>query len=264
MAASLDQGVASREQPIPIVKSSPFDEFVRRHGTIPRRGMFGYFVHEFGRRIVSGAFPPGTTLPNEPELVDKFGISRTVVREAMKCLAGKGLVDIRTRVGTRVRERRLWHHLDIDVMVWYCETSPSADIMRSIGDIRRAIEPEAAVRAARRATEADIGRIAAALREIEAAIGDPNAAGDADLDFHAAIFAATHNPFYAQMVELIAVAIYATRTTLPPAQIVSGQTRTLPLHKAVHDAIAAHDAEGALTASRRLVESWRYGREAEA
>ena len=105
-----------------IVTQSPFDAFVRKYGTIPRRGVFGYFVHELGRRIVGGHYPVGTTLPNEPDLVEQFGISRTVIREAMKCLAGKGLVEIKTRVGTRVKERANWHHLDTDVMVWYYET----------------------------------------------------------------------------------------------------------------------------------------------
>ena len=80
-----------------IVTQSPFDAFVRKYGTIPRRGVFGYFVHELGRRIVGGDYPVGATLPNEPDLVEQFGISRTVIREAMKCLAGKGLVEIKTR-----------------------------------------------------------------------------------------------------------------------------------------------------------------------
>ena len=120
------------ERPGSIVVHSPFDDFVRKFGTTQRRGIFGYFVHDLGRRIVGGEYPPGATLPNEPDLVAKFGISRTVIREAMKCLAGKGLVEIKTRVGTRVRDRSAWHHTDTDVMVWYYETGPSLEFMRSI------------------------------------------------------------------------------------------------------------------------------------
>src|ERR1700754_3825717 len=164
-----------------IVTQSPFDAYVRKYGTIPRRGVFGYFVHELGRRIVGGDYPVGATLPNEPELVEQFSISRTVVREAMKCLAGKGLVEIKTRVGTRVRERSSWHHLDTDVMVWHYETGPSVEIMQAIKDLRRVLEPEAAARAAMRATEDDLASIHAAYLEMEAWIGDVDANADADL-----------------------------------------------------------------------------------
>ncbi|MBB3610306.1 FadR/GntR family transcriptional regulator [Rhizobium sp. BK602] len=240
-----------------IVTQSPFDAYVRKYGTIPRRGVFGYFVHELGRRIVGGTYPVGTTLPNEPELVEQFGISRTVIREAMKCLAGKGLVEIKTRVGTRVKERSNWHHLDTDVMVWYYETGPSVEIMRSIKDLRRVLEPEATARAATRGTDEDIATIAAAYEDLTTTIGDINVNADADLRFHTAIFAATHNMIYAQLIDLIAVAIYANRTLSSHDEVAEGQKRALPYHKAILDAIVARDPDAALKASHRLLDSWR-------
>lgn len=239
-----------------IVTQSPFDAFVRKYGTIPRRGVFGYFVHELGRRIVGGDYPVGTTLPNEPDLVEQFGISRTVIREAMKCLAGKGLVEIKTRVGTRVKERSNWHHLDTDVMVWYYETGPSVEIMRSIKDLRLALEPEATARAALRRTESDIAAIKSAYEEMASTIGDVNSNADADLRFHTAIFAATHNMIYSQLIDLIAVGIYANRTLSGHEDIAEGQRRALPLHKAILDAILAQDTNAAIKASRNLLEAW--------
>jgi DNA-binding FadR family transcriptional regulator len=239
-----------------IVTQSPFDAFVRKYGTIPRRGVFGYFVHELGRRIVSGDYPVGATLPNEPDLVEQFGISRTVIREAMKCLAGKGLVEIKTRVGTRVKERSNWHHLDTDVMVWYYETGPSVEIMRSIKDLRLALEPEATARAALRRTDSDIAAINSAYEEMASTIGDINSNADADLRFHTAIFAATHNMIYSQLIDLIAVGIYANRTLSGHEDIAEGQKRSLPLHKAILDAIIAQDADAAIKASRNLLDAW--------
>ncbi|NTG50504.1 FadR family transcriptional regulator [Agrobacterium rhizogenes] len=239
-----------------IVTQSPFDAYVRKYGTIPRRGVFGYFVHELGRRIVGGSYPVGATLPNEPDLVEQFGISRTVIREAMKCLAGKGLVEIKTRVGTRVKERANWHHLDTDVMVWYYETGPSAEIMRSIRDLRRVLEPEATARAATRGSDADIAAIAAAYEDMVSTLGDININADADLRFHTAIFAATHNMVYAQLIDLIAIAIYANRTLSSHDEVAEGQKRALPYHKAILDAIAARDPEAALKASHHLLDSW--------
>ena len=248
------------DDPKVIITTSPYDEFVKRHGTIQRRGIFGYFVHSLGRRIVGGEFPVGSTLPNEPELVEQFGISRTVIREAMKCLAGKGLVEIKTRIGTRVRDPQFWHHTDTDVMVWYYETGPSIEIMRSIKDLRRVLEPEATARAASRGTDADIDKIRLAYLAMEAAIGDIQTYGDADLRFHSAIFAATQNLIYSQLIDLIAVAIYANRALSPVDVVIAGQHKSLPFHKVILDAIIARDPDAASAASHRLLDSWRVAR----
>jgi len=242
-----------------IISQSPYDDFVKRHGTIQRRGIFGYFVHAMGRRIIGGEFAPGATLPNEPELVEQYGISRTVVREAMKCLAGKGLVEIKTRVGTKVRDRAEWHHTDTDVLVWYYEMGPSVEIMRSIKDLRLVLEPEAAARAASRGTDEDIAKIRRACETMAATVGDIHAHADADLQFHSAIFAATQNPIYSQLIGLIAVAIFANRILSPPEQVAEGQKRGLQTHQQLLDAIAARDPEAAAGVVRNLLDAWRLG-----
>lgn len=238
-----------------IVVHSPFDDFVRKFGTTQRRGIFGYFVHDLGRRIVGGEYPPGATLPNEPELVSRFGISRTVIREAMKCLAGKGLVEIKTRVGTRVRDRSAWHHTDTDVMVWYYETGPSIEFMRSIKDLRRVLEPEASARAAERATPEDLARIEAAYQEMVDTVDDPDDNSDADLLFHSAVYAATGNMVFAQLIDILAVAIYANRALSAPADA-DAKRASLAVHKAILDAIAARDPAAAIAASNQMLDSW--------
>ena len=259
---SIDADPSALTAPVPrlIVTPSPFDEFVRKYGTTQRRGIFGYFVHELGRRIVGGDYPQGSILPNEPELVTQFGISRTVIREAMKCLAGKGLVEIKTRVGTRVRDHSYWHHTDKDVMVWYYESGPSTELMRAIKDLRQVLEPEATARAASRGTDEEIQRIVDAYQGMVDSTGDANANSDADLEFHTAIFAATHNMIYAQLIDLLAVAIYANRTVGDSAEVVEGQRRSMPLHKDILDAIVARDPVAAAAASQRMLDSWRINK----
>jgi DNA-binding FadR family transcriptional regulator len=239
-----------------IVAQSPFDDFVRKFGTTQRRGIFGYFVHDIGRRIVGGQYPQGATLPNEPELVAQFGISRTVVREAMKCLAGKGLVEIKTRVGTRVRDRAAWHHTDKDVMVWYYETGPSLEFMKAVKDLRRVLEPEATARAAARGTPEEIARIGAAYEAMVNTVGETDANSDADLEFHTAIYAATHNMVYAQLIDILAIAIYANRVLSTATDVTEDQKSSLPVHKAIYEAIAAHDPAAALAASNQMLDSW--------
>jgi DNA-binding FadR family transcriptional regulator len=258
-------GIAAGQRPISeglksLIVHTPFDEFVGKYGTIKRRGIFGYLVHDLGRRIVGGEFPQGSLLPNEPELVTGFGISRTVVREAMKCLAGKGLVEIKTRVGTRVRDRSFWHHTDTDVMVWYYESGPSVELMRSVKDLRRVLEPEACARAATRGTDEEIAAIGRAYQGMLETLDDPEINNDVDLDFHTAIFAATHNPIYAQLIDLIAVGIYANRAVSEPAERVERQRKTLHFHKDVYDAIASRDPTAAIAASNRLLDGWKLSK----
>src|SRR6516164_5559747 len=81
----------------------------------PELSLHGRIVHAIGRRIVSGDLRPGDLLPSEPDL----GASRTVVREAVKVLAAKGLVESRPKTGTRVRPREAWNLLDPDVLAWH-------------------------------------------------------------------------------------------------------------------------------------------------
>ena len=69
-------------------------------------------MRELGVGIVSGDFPQNSILPGDAELMERFGVSRTVLREAMKTLAGKGLIQAKARIGTRVRDRSDWNLFD--------------------------------------------------------------------------------------------------------------------------------------------------------
>lgn len=235
--------------------SSPFDDFVRRYGSTPRRGVFGMLVHDIGRRIVGGEFAAGETLPNEDDLVARFAVSRTTFREAMKTLASKGLLEIRPKTGTRVREQRHWNHTDPDLMVWYYETGPSRAVLDALRDVRRMLEPAAAARAAQFATEEEIARIEAAYGAMCATIGDPVAHSEADRAFHAAIFEATHNFILARLIDVIGIGIYGNAVN-GTARVVEGQARSLPYHAAVLAAIRARDAGAAIRAVDRLLDTW--------
>src|SRR6476469_8088647 len=136
--------------------------------TYPRRGLYGAVVHEIGVRIVDGELKPGETLPDNGFL-DELEVSRTVVREAVKVLAAKGLVESRPKVGTRVRPRRDWNLLDPDVLAWQVEAGADASFLDQALELRRMIEPAAARLAADRADESQIAGLYAACEEMLAA-----------------------------------------------------------------------------------------------
>src|ERR687887_368640 len=136
--------------------------------TYPRRGLHGAVVHEIGVRILDGELKPGDTLPDNGSLTESE-VSRTVVREAIKVLAAKGLVESRPKVGTRVRQRRDWNLLDPDVLAWLQDDDVSEEMLHKLTEVRRIIEPAAAELAAARAGAADVAELERALAEMDAA-----------------------------------------------------------------------------------------------
>jgi len=165
-------------------------------------------VNALALEIVQGQFRPGQTLPIEPELMERYGASRSAVREAVRELAAKGLVETRRRTGTFVRERGLWHMFDPHVLKWLVSSEPEEEFLANLIELRQIIEPAASRFAAMRATLSDIGRIDQALRDMDAqlfdgGIADREAYDQADVTFHLAIFGAAHNP----MIEHLGLAV---------------------------------------------------------
>src|SRR4051812_31377226 len=141
-------------------------------------------VDELGREIISGHYPVGMTLPGDFELAQRFKVSRTVLREAMKTLAAKGLVVPRARIGTRVTPNTQWNLFDSDILTWYFAVGVNEDFLLHLSEVRLAFEPHAAALAARHASEADISQ----MMRLAVAMGDPEHTAEtlaiADLKFH--------------------------------------------------------------------------------
>lgn len=214
--------------------------------------MHGRIVHELGGRIVGGAIVPGQALPTEDELGAELGVSRSVLREAIKVLAGKGLVEVRPKIGTRVRPRRSWHLLDPEVVRWQFERLPAADDLVELSEVRAVVEPSAARLAARRRTDADLADIEAHCRRMESAAAEPVAFRTAELDFHSAVVDASHNTMLSHMGAVIRVALSAVPSN-GQERVKDGTAR----HRAVLDAIDRHDPAAAEKGMRALLDRQR-------
>jgi GntR family galactonate operon transcriptional repressor len=224
---------------------------VTRTLTYPRRGLHGEVVHLIGLRIMSGELKPGDPLPPEDELISDLAVSRTVLREAVRVLAAKGLVDARPKIGTRVRARADWNILDPDVLSWRAEAANDSTLYEETTEVRLAIEPLAARLAATRATEDETSGIAEAYTAMEDGVDDQVAYLAADLRFHDRILAASHNELLGHLGVILRAVLRTTfeLTTTPKRS----RHRALPLHKAILDNIVAGDEEGAETAARTLI-----------
>lgn len=192
--------------------SSEFDQtgyFGELIKTPSRRGLHGRIVGILGSRIVSGDLAPGTLI--EPDrLVAELRVSRTVVREVIKVLTAKGLLDARPKRGTYVLPRRRWNLLDADVMTWRNSDAPDARLLVELEEVRQIIEPWGARLAAQRRTPAHIVALDEAFRALEATADDRSVRGsDADVRFHAAILAAAQNELLERLESLLEPALRA-------------------------------------------------------
>ncbi len=177
----------------------------------PERARHAQVVHELGARIVRGGLAPGDAVPTEDELVTQFHVGRSTLREGVKVLAGKGLLESRTSAGTRVRPRESWNLLDPDVLTWRFAPSASAEDIRVLAGLRVALEPGAARLAAESATARQRSEIAVAMARLWATVDDPEAFTEADLAFHRAVFAAANNDLLLYIHDVVSVALSAIR-----------------------------------------------------
>jgi DNA-binding FadR family transcriptional regulator len=162
---------------------------------------------EIGLAILRGDFPPGLPLPSEPRLCEMLGVSRTAMREAVRGLVAKGLVESRPKIGTRVRAAVHWNHLDPDVLRWQLEVADTDAYLRKMMQLRQATEPAAAALAAVAAGPVDHEILRKRFEAMVAAGDEHEAFVEADLQFHTAIYIATHNEFFWPIGQLFGLAL---------------------------------------------------------
>jgi len=184
----------------------------RRRLQVPafERTLHAQVAREVGLQILEGRLAPGTVLPNEADFGMQLGVSRTALREAVKVLAAKGLVEVRRKTGTRVRPQHDWNALDPDVLNWLFSGKGFEVGIPDLLELRLIIEPAGARLAAKRATAQNLTEIEAALKGMETAVEDSASSVESDLQFHLAILEATHNTFMRPFGALIQEALRAS------------------------------------------------------
>jgi DNA-binding FadR family transcriptional regulator len=209
-------------------------------------------LDKLGRRIVAGRYAAGSRLPTEDELAHRLGISRPSVREGLKALARKGLVESRTRRGTIALGRERWDLLDRDVLRWSAAAPPDYAFLMSLIELRSIMEPAAARLAAQRASPAQVLEIERAFQGMARSLPhDIGACHRHDLAFHGAIFAACGNV----LLHRFYTAISAVLMTLFRASTEARESyeNSLAEHGAVAAAIGRRQPEEAEQAMRKLL-----------
>ena len=208
-------------------------------------------VQQLVQRIVGGEFSPGESLPTEPDLAQRFGVSRTVVREAVRVLVSKGLVAVRQGSGMWVQPADRWDHLDPLLIFEQVRGGGDDALLDELIETRRVLETEIAALAAQRRTAADLRVLEAALDGMERAKEDAEGYTRQDIVFHDAILAAARNRLLREALRPVASALREGRfIAVRRAGVIS---RSLPSHRAIYAAIEEQNAEEAREAMRKHI-----------
>ena len=229
-------------------------------GRVPMRNLHSLVLWELGVAIVGGSFAEGEILPSDMDLLQRFSVSRTVLREVLKTLAAKGMIEARARVGTRVLPRKRWNLFDADVLAWHFETGPDIAFLQSLSEIRIGVEVESAGLAAERRTEDQADELIACANRLGEA-KTPEDFARLDLQFHRTVAEASANPFMASISALVEVALTAVFTISSPLQDDAGMMTTVRAHSRIAEAIKARDGAEAREAMKVVI-SQGFGRAA--
>lgn len=211
----------------------------------------GALAHE----ILSGVLKPGDKLPMEADLLDRFGVSRTALREALKTLAAKGFLSVKTRVGTRVTDSVHWNFFDKEVLGWRVAGGMDADFRRHLAEVRRGLEPTAASLAAQHRTPEDLAAMKAALGWMQDEASSAYEFARADLALHLAIGSASQNPMIRSLASVIETALLEAFTLSPPTQKPDLHHDTVEAHARIVDRIEARDPQGAAEAMLAVIDA---------
>ena len=208
-----------------------------------------------GAEILSGARAPGARLPSMEEMYQTFGVSRIVVREVMRTLAAKGMVTSKARVGTKVSDPVHWNWLDPQVLEWRSKIGQDQVFMTQLTQVRLALEPAAASLAAENRTEHDLVTLRAAINGMYGSGNDHQKFSKADRNFHDAVIAATHNPFFSVFNSATELALLRFLGVSSLSVTVNERThiRSAGQHEKILEAIAARDPRSAAQAMTRVI-----------
>lgn len=214
------------------------------------RNLSEQLLHDLGKEIVQGEKQPGEVLPKVEDISEIKGVSRTVVREALKGLAARRLVESSTKVGTVVKDRTDWQWWDPDVLSWASQSKVSREILIQLTEVRLAIEPAAVQLAAKKATEEDIRLIKKCFENLEASLGNEEEWAKADYEFHNSILAASHNELMLSLIKTLHDALLQSRQTsikllkekdLGP--YVEANEEVIARHRGLMEAVCSRDGE---------------------
>src|SRR5215472_10819075 len=219
--------------------------------SLQRQNLAEQVVRQIGLSIMRNEFKPGDALLSEPELSLQFKVSRPVLREALKMLGAKGLIESRPKTGTRVRPRADWNLIDPDVISWQYEVGFDRSFLQAVCEIRLMFEPMTAKYAATRATAEEVVWIEDWCQRLQDAVDSIELYIPADFQFHTAICSAAHNELLQKIMATLDTPLRVSRVIT--SQLPGANQNAMPLHWAITKAIRNRDEQAAEVAMQKLI-----------
>lgn len=213
--------------------------------TVKMSRLYEQIVQQIEESIRKGALKPGDQLPPERELAERFGVSRTAVREAVKTLREKGLVEAYSGRGTFITDgtsQAIRQSLDLMLKIGQPES------LAPLVEVREILEPEIAALAATRIEEQHLATMRDAITTMDLARQDPEAYIEADLDFHLSLAEAAANPLILSLIDSIVGVLREQRMRI--FQVDGGPDRGQFHHKRILEAVEQRNPEKARAAMR--------------
>jgi GntR family galactonate operon transcriptional repressor len=222
-------------------------------GSIKRERLHDQVTRNIAVRILQHSPEDlSAVLTTETDLCKYLDVSRSILRESIKVLAAKGMLEVRPGTGIRVHPREDWNLLDSDLLRWQCEVGVDRKFIENLFQVRLLLEPPTAEAAAARASVDEVRLICRLCEEMEKNISDFDTYVNADIEFHHAISYATHNDLLIHINETIFGALRGSQDIFKTQR--DGAGRALPLHREVAEAIEQRKPETARAAMHRLVQ----------
>ncbi|MEA5117281.1 MAG: FadR/GntR family transcriptional regulator [Propionicimonas sp.] len=217
--------------------------------------LHAYVVDQLGTAIVAGELKPGDSVAAE-ELCDRYGVSRTVVREGLRALEFVGMVSARPQVGTTIRPFSDWDLFNPDVIRWRNRTEYALTQTRELLQVRLGIEPQAARLAAVCMDTTQREHLERLSKQLDAALvtGDQDANVSADIDFHLAILAGSGNSVFRRFGSMVE-AMLRTRQAQDRSDTAQALDSSVALHRQLGTAIVTGDPDMAEALSRTIVQA---------
>jgi GntR family transcriptional repressor for pyruvate dehydrogenase complex len=207
--------------------------------------LYGAVAHDLAQSIIAGRFRPDTFLPTEQELATEYGASRNVVREALRWLSARGMIEVLHGKGSRVLPRHQWQLLDQLVQLLREDPRVPQDLL----ELRRILEVEIAGLAAERATITQHEAMAATIAQMRVDAEQPELCIEHDIRFHRILAEGAENVLLPLVLEPVGQLLRASRlaTIHNPGTV----DRSVAAHAEIVDRVQARDVLGAREAMRR-------------
>lgn len=214
---------------------------------MPYRNLSEQLYHELGKQIVNGDIAEKDVLPTVDTLSEMKGVSRTVVRDALKGLSSRKLVESSTKTGTVVLPRHEWQWWDSDVLSWAMQTGEKRKTLLQLTEVRLAIEPAAVRLAAKQATDEDLNYIRKCYEKLVHSTDHEQKWARADYEFHHSILIASHNDLMISLLKTLHKGLVQSRqSTFKILKSNEHSTKdsgeeALAMHRAVMEAVCARN-----------------------